>query len=158
MKKVYPDTYYMEVWEKFTRADGEPSYYTMMWGNGYTKQYLFDDYRIVTKEKIKEKVDEFLRDTHYAIDSFKCTENEYGWTYERYVRYHDDESNEHDVVEKGQHTDHEEYTVAISFIHEDIDIMSKLKCRESLTTAQRLVNHLDENAEDYYKNITDKSK
>lgn len=32
MEQVYPDTYYMEVWEKFTRADGKPSYYTMMWG------------------------------------------------------------------------------------------------------------------------------
>lgn len=126
MSKVYSNTYYMEVWEKFTRADGEPSWYTMMWGDGYTKIRIGENHRIRTKSDIKKKVDEFLRETHFQIDTFECTEHEYGWTFERFVKYHNDEFKECDVVKKGEHTDHEEYEINIIYIDE-VNGMDRLK-------------------------------
>lgn len=128
MTKVYPNTFYMDVWEKFIRADGDPSYYSMISGDGYARRRLFEDCGgLATKDRVKQKVDEILRDGIPDIDTFSCVEVKHGWNYERCVRHQDDDCSSFDIVKNGEHTDHEQYTVEIVYIDEDVNAMSKLK-------------------------------
>lgn len=130
MNKLYAGTYYIDVYERFIRADGEPSYYTMMYGSGHVKLRLHEDWgRVASKTYLKQRIDNILRASIPAIDSFNCSETTYGWEYDRYVKHLDDEYSgiNLEIVGKGEHTDHEHYTVDISYIYEDSNVMSKLK-------------------------------
>jgi hypothetical protein len=115
----------MSVYEKFTAKNGEPSVYTRMIGNGYFTRYLTWGTGIITKAFLKEKVEKILSN-HTKLDDFTVTETDYGWKYERFVKWLDEDGIEYEIVEEGQHTDHEVYTVDISYFEEVTDIFKKL--------------------------------
>lgn len=123
--KYYPNTYYMSVYETFTGIDGEPSIYTRMLGNGHFTCRLTHGSGIVTKAFLKEKVENILS-VHTKLDDFSVTETDYGWKYERFVKWLDEDGFEYELVDEGQHTDQEVYTVDISYFEEVTDIFKKL--------------------------------
>lgn len=123
--KYYANTFYMSVWEKFTASNGEPSIYTRMFGNGHFTCELMENLLAITKADLKEAVEKILSN-HTKLDDFTCTETEFGWKYERYVKWLDEDGFEYEIVPKGQHTDHELYTVEITYIEKDTHIFSKL--------------------------------
>lgn len=123
--KYYPNTFYMSVWEKFTAANGEPSIYTRMFGDGHFTCRLLENTTLVTKELLKTKVESILSE-HSSLDDFTCMETAFGWKYERFVKWLDEDGFDYEIVPEGQHTDHEVYTVEISFIEKVVDIFTKL--------------------------------
>lgn len=123
--QYYPNTYYMTIFERFTAIDGKPSVYTRMYGNGSTTYKLVEGNGIVTKSLLKEKVEKIINNSSELTD-FNCTETEYGWQYERFVKWLDEDRNTYEIVPEGQHTDHEVYTVDISYFDEVYDIFKKL--------------------------------
>ncbi|MFS0708955.1 hypothetical protein AB6N22_12765, partial [Kocuria palustris] len=110
MDKVYPDTFYMTVYEDFKRKDGSGSLYSRMMFNPSTWKVM-DGWRTTRKEELKKKVEENLS-RFINLNDFTITETKHGWKYERFVKWLDEEDN-YELVEEGQHTDHEAYTVDI---------------------------------------------
>lgn len=125
MEKYYPNTYYMKIYEDFKRLDGSESYYSKLMFNPSTSR-VAEDYEVRTKSDLKEKVEEQL--SHVAnLQSFNVTETKYGWKYERFMKTSDDmDSDIYEIVEEGQHTDHELFTVEISY-YEDVNAMERLE-------------------------------
>lgn len=115
----------MSVWEKFTAINGEPSLYTRMFGSGHFTCRLAEDSVNITKQFLKNKVEEILSE-HTSLDDFTVTETDYGWNYERFVKWLDEDGFEYELVDEGQHTDHELYTVELSIYREDYDAFKKL--------------------------------
>lgn len=119
------NTFYMKVYEKFTAKNGEPSNYTRMMGRYGCEEFeLCSQSSKVTKDYLKERVEEILS-YQTSLDGFTATEMEYGWKYERFIKWTNDGFG-HEIVEEGQHSDHEVYEVHISYIFKDTDVFKKL--------------------------------
>lgn len=121
MERVYTDTFYITLYEDLKQADGTQSFYSRLMFNPTTK--TAGDFR--TKASLKEQVESKF-DGLIPIEEFTCTETKHGWTYERFVQWLDEEQGTYEVVEKGKHTDHEVYTVDISYYTEDWNAFKNL--------------------------------
>lgn len=123
MEKVYPDTFYMTVFEDLKMKDGSNSYYSRIMFNPST--WIVDS-SIYEKSILKEKVEEKL--SHVVeLHDFTITETKYGWTYERFIKWVDEDKGIYELVEEGEHTDHEVYTVDISYYEEVRDFWKQLR-------------------------------
>lgn len=117
MTKIYPDTFYASIYEDFRQKNGENSlYYNLMFNP--TKISLMNGSRSTSKSELKKVLDEKMSNI-INLNQFIVKETDYGWVYERYVKILDEESLEYEVVKEGEHTDHEVFTVDISF-HEEV--------------------------------------
>lgn len=130
MDKFYPDTYYMTVYEDFKRTDGEQSYYSNLMFNPSTWR-VGEGYQIRTKSALKEHVEKHMSDV-IELSEYTISENKYGWTYERFIRSSDEDPNVYETAEEGSHTDHEVFTVEISYYEDARDILDRLQQNELL--------------------------
>lgn len=115
MEKVYPETFYMTVHEKLKMKDGSDSLYNRLMFN--PSEWEIGD-MIYEKSVLKEKVEQKLGHA-VNLHDFTITETAYGWKYERFIKWLDEDGDNYELVEEGQHTDHEVYTVDISY-YEDV--------------------------------------
>lgn len=130
MEQYYPNTYYMTVYEEFKRLDGSQSYYSQLSSSPSTWR-VAEDYQIRTKNDLKERIEKELGMVT-DLETFKVTETKYGWNYERFMKTSDDiDSGVYEIAEEGKHTDHELFTVEISF-YEDVDAMQRLERWEKI--------------------------
>ena len=126
MEKVYPDNFYITIYEDLKQKNGESSLYSIMMFNPSTRR-LMDGYRSTTKSEIKQKLDKQMSDI-INLDEFEVTENEYGWIYERYVKWLEEDFYEYKGVSKDdEYDDHEMFTVEISFYEEVYGIFRELE-------------------------------
>lgn len=125
MSKVYPDTFYMTVYEDFKKKDGTPSDYSRIIFNPSTWEVM-SGWKSETKKALKDRIEEKLCRVMDLID-FTVSETNYGWKYERFIKWLDEEGISYEIVEEGLHTDHEVYIVDISYYEEVTDIFSKLR-------------------------------
>lgn len=130
MKEYYPNTYYMTVHEEFKRLDGSNSHYSQLMFNPATWS-VAEDHQVKTKTDLKEKIEAALANVA-DITSFTVTETDDGWDYERFVKVtYEDDSEIVEIVEEGQHTDHEVFKVEISF-YAAVDAMKRLERWEQI--------------------------
>lgn len=123
MNKVYPDTFYMVLYEDLKRIDGTESYYSRLMFNPST--WNLGEF-INNKEDLKKKVEKNLSQV-INLDDYSVMETKFGWEYERFVKWLDDEEfGDGENVSEGNHTDHEVYTVDISYYEEVWDKFEKL--------------------------------
>lgn len=125
MEKVYPNTFYATVYEDFKQKDGSGSLYSNLMFNP-SNWSIMEGYRSTSKSELKEKLDAQMS-KFIKLDEFTVTENEFGWIYERYIKWIDDDLNTYEIVEKGEHTEHEMFTIEVSFYEDVFDIFSNLK-------------------------------
>jgi hypothetical protein len=131
MNKVYPGTIYGTFYEKLRDKDGESSTYNyfLSCDGSFTITLSDKHYSRVEKSVLIEKVEKFLdRNVYRGLEGFTVKETDYGWEYERYVKWIDKDTCE--VVEKGQHTDHELFTVDLSFYEETPCILKEINKAE----------------------------
>jgi hypothetical protein len=123
------NTFYASIEEDFKRLDGTSSYYTMLMGDGRVTMEL--NFRRVggeeSKENAKKLVEASLIQGVPELATFNIIDTDSGWKYERFVKTKDDDSGYFEIVEEGEHTDHEVYDVLVFFIREELDTYSKLK-------------------------------
>lgn len=123
MEKVYPETFYMSVYEKLKQKDGSDSFYSRlmfspsMWEIGDA---------IYAKSELKDRMERKLSAV-VELKDFTITETAYGWKYERFIKWTDEDKGIYDLVEEGQHTDHEVYTVDISYYEDVRNVFSRLR-------------------------------
>lgn len=125
MSKVYPDTFYMTVHEVLKNKDDSESYYSRLMFNPSIWE-LMSGWRSTSKIELKDKVEEKLSRV-ISLSDFAVSETKYGWKYERFVKWLDDDGVNYENVEEGQHTDYEVYIVDITYYEEVTDIFSKLR-------------------------------
>lgn len=126
MEKVYANHYYMDVYEDLRRIDGSPSLYSKMINGSHRKIRLGDFVYINTEEHLKKRVLEVMKNILGDIETFNCKETQFGWEFTRYMKT-DDELSVYEVVEKGFHTDIEQFTVDISFVKEESPLVRMRK-------------------------------
>ncbi|PHA03044.1 hypothetical protein COE51_01495 [Bacillus pseudomycoides] len=125
--KVYPNSYYMTVHENIKDKNGEQSVYTRLFGcDGYFTCHIREYYGGISKKELQDEVEKILKRQLHNLEEFTVTETKYGWKYEMFVKWLND-GFDYEVVEEGQHTDHEVYTVDISYIDEVTDVFATLK-------------------------------
>lgn len=122
MNKVYPDTFYMKVYEDFKRKDGSNSHYS---GLMFNPSIWYIGKHINNKKDLKIEVEKRLSDV-INLDDYSVTETKFGWKYERFVKWLDDDFVDGENVKEGDHTDHEIFTVDISYYEEVWDKFEKL--------------------------------
>lgn len=125
MERFYPNTYYMTVYEEFKQKDGSESAYSRIMFNPSTWSVGGSVY-IRTKVELKEKVEKYLTDSIGPLDDYTVTETASGWVYQRFVTWSEDERN-YEVIKEGVHSDHEAYTVDISYYEDVENVFSRLK-------------------------------
>ena len=126
--KYESDTHYAMITEQFKRKDGDSSYYNMLMGNGqFTIRLNFNRIMNETKKEAMKIVYEELKRHVGQLDTYNIIENDYGWTYERYVKNDEEDFDKFEIVEKGNHTDHEVFDIYVFYIKEETDAFSKLK-------------------------------
>lgn len=126
--KYESDTHYAMITEQFRRKDGDRSYYNMLMGNGqFTIRLDFKSIINRTKKEAMNIVHGILKRHVGQLDTYNIIENGSGWTYERYVKNDEEDFDNYEIVEKGNHTDHEVFDVYVFYIKEDSDAFSKLK-------------------------------
>lgn len=125
MKKVYVDTFYATVYEDFKQKDGDDSLYSNLMFNPTTMD-LMEGYRSTTKSELKEVLDKRMSN-FINLSEFTVKETNHGWIYERYIKWLDEDGNDYEIVKEGEHTDHEMFTVDISFYEDVYGIFAKLK-------------------------------
>jgi len=123
MEKVYPETFYMTVYEKLKMRDGSDSFYNRLMFN--PSEWEIGD-AIYEKSILKERVEQKLSNV-VDLQDFTVTETAYGWKYERLIRWIDEDKDIYELVEEGQHTDHEVYTVDISYYEDVRNVFSRLR-------------------------------
>lgn len=127
-----PQTYYMQLNESLKKPDGTPSDYDrLMFNNKHYRlgstSYIRskDDLYNEVVKRVAQNVEPRLDENISNLESYTITETDFGWTFERYITWNDDET-EFTVVPKGEHTNHECYTADIS-LYAPIDVMAKFK-------------------------------
>ncbi|WP_144509886.1 hypothetical protein [Bacillus sp. FJAT-22090] len=123
MERIYPDTFYMTVYEKLKQKDGSDSFYSRIMFNPSDWDIGGSIYE---KNILKERVEKRLSNV-VDLDDFTITETKYGWKYERFIKWIDEDKGIYELVEEGQHTDHELYTVDISYYEDVSDILKRLR-------------------------------
>lgn len=129
MRTTYEaNTYYATIVEDFKRLDETSSYYTVLFGNGrYTMELDFGKVGgVESKENVRKLVEMSLSQSVSDIATYNLVETAYGWKYERFVKTKDEDSNYYEIVEEGEHTDHEVYYVDVFYIRAETDAYSKL--------------------------------
>ncbi|MEC2463760.1 hypothetical protein P9X10_02435 [Bacillus cereus] len=127
MEKVYPDSYYMRAMEDITGSDGVKGYYSRFIFVNEINCWVADSYKINSKQDLLEKVEEILIRHLSDLSEYKRVETKYGWTYERYVRWFNEDM-DYEVKDKdGDWTHHEVFTVDISLYEQVHEPMLKLK-------------------------------
>ena len=125
--KYEENTFYANITEDFKRLDGTSSYYNMLMGDGCHTVEL--DFRTLeeSKENIKKLVEMKLSQGVPDIATYHVVETGYGWKYERFVKTIDGDSDYYEIVEEGEHTDHEVFHIDIFYIRKGTAAYSKLK-------------------------------
>ena len=112
MRKVYPDTYYIEVYEDFKKKNGEPSEYTRMAGDGSIRLELVERGIVDTKKEILSHIKDKRISRYFNLKDFVTKETEYGWVFERYVKWLDEDGLEYEIVTKDEeYDDYERYVI-----------------------------------------------
>lgn len=122
------NTYYANIAEDFKRLDETSSYYSMLFGDGrYTIEIDFGKVGgVESKENVRKLVEMSLSQGVSDLATYNVVETAYGWKYERFVKTKDEDSSYFEIVEKGEHTDHEVYHIDVFYIRAETDIYSKL--------------------------------
>lgn len=121
------DEHYATITQQFMRYDGTRSYYECLSGSEqFTVRLKFRSVINRSKAEAKKLVYEILKQHVWDLDSFKVIDNNYGWTYERYVKVDEEDISKCEIVNKGEHTDHEVFDVYVFYIYEDVGAYSKL--------------------------------
>jgi hypothetical protein len=118
MTEYSPNEYYMSVREDLKDVNGETSIYNRLMDRVFTL-HVCSGYMIENKKQLKEKV-ETLLSRNIDLNNYTVTETDFGWEYEMFVKWIDD-GRTFEIVEEGHHTDHEIYTVDITYYSEVID-------------------------------------
>lgn len=122
------NTFYASIEEDFKRLDGTSSYYNMLMGNGFKMELNFE--RVggeESKENVKKLVEMNLSQGIPDIATYNVVETEYGYKYERFVKTVDGDIDFYEIVEEGEHTDHEVFHIFVFYIRYQSDAYSKLK-------------------------------
>jgi hypothetical protein len=126
--EYYAGEYYARITQQFKRKDGTRSHYDMLSGNGqFTMRIGYGFAKEFTKSTVKESVHKQLKQHVYDLDSYTLIENNYGWIYERFVKSDEDVVDNYEIVNEGEHTDHEIFDVYVFYIQEDDEAFLKLK-------------------------------
>ncbi|PHE64429.1 hypothetical protein COF68_06220 [Bacillus toyonensis] len=125
--KKHVNTYYMSVHEDIKDSNGEKADFDrLMSSTGHVERYVCMNYSVNTIEDLLEQVEAKLKNYISNLNEYTRTETEYGWVYEMYVRWFNDDM-EYEVVEKGKHTHHEVYVVDVTFILEETNVIEKMR-------------------------------
>lgn len=125
LERFYPDTYYINVYEDLKRKDGGNSYYNYLIESPRNIE-LMNGSRYTKKSELKKNIDTQMNGI-VDINEFTATENDFGYIYERYVKWLDEDGFNYEIGTKDDYTDHEKFTVEVSFYEDVWEIFSKLK-------------------------------
>ncbi|MGF2715818.1 hypothetical protein ACQUY5_26865 [Bacillus cereus] len=127
MEKVYLDKYYMRATEKVTDRDGETGDYSRFAFTTNLYGHIANSYSINTKEQLLEEVEKVLNNHLGNISEYTRTETEYGWKFEMYVRWYNDDMEYEVETKDGNWSHHEVFNVEISLYREVYDAFKNLK-------------------------------
>ncbi|PGF05174.1 hypothetical protein [Bacillus toyonensis] len=125
-ERVYPDHYYMRATEKIIDREGTTGYYSRFVATNEIYGYVVESYRVKTKKELLEKVEEILARHLGKLDEYTRIETPYGWKYELYVHWFNDDMDYRVTDKDGDWTHHETFNVDISLFEEVHNPMSKL--------------------------------
>lgn len=121
-EQVYIDEWYMKIYERITKPDKTESYYTRMMGNPSSMiQIPRSNYK-----DIKEYVHNIMKNIVHHVEHYTITVNESGFTYERYIKWIDEEKGECITGTPSDFDDYEEFTIDMYYVTCQMDAFKQL--------------------------------
>lgn len=123
--RVEPNHFYVTIHESLKRKDGSASLYSCMMFSGQELQVPGSSFGM-TKAKLLSIIQERFM-SFVPVHEFSVIETSFGWIFERYLIWEDEDHFNYTIGSADNYTDHEQFVADITYYTEDVQAFRRLR-------------------------------